>query len=487
MAITLGTFGSGLDVEAIVTALVDADIAPKTNSLDRRETGLKAELSAIGSLKSVLSDLDKSLTDLKDGSAFDLMSISTPAAVDILQTGSPSAGQYSIEVDTIAASQVLATSGFASASTLVGSGTLSISVGAPTYAGDATSGSYTGFTAASGKTATITLDSSNNTVSGIRDAVNAANIGVTASLVVDGAQTRLLFTADDTGAATAISITSSDAALSQLSHGYTDGGSPAFVSNLTEARSPKDASFKLNGLSLTNASNKITGLVDGLDFTLKNTTTSAESILIAKDTAGIEAKIQAFVDSYNSYQKTLSSLMDYQDEAGALSGDSTARRIQTAIRAQTTGVINISGNVFSSLADMGVTSDQYGQLTLKSSDFQSALSKNSDDLKEFFGGVTTTSGLTDNTDATGLADLLASSIDTYVNASTGMLISRENRIDDAIDDIADDRLDVIARMESLEERYTKQFTAMDTLVGQLQGTSDFLTNQMDAIKAAANR
>ena len=487
MAITLGTFGSGLDVEAIVTALVDADIAPKTNSLDRRETGLKAELSAIGSLKSVLSDLDKSLTDLKDGSAFDLMSIAAPASVDILQTGSPSVGQYSIEVDAIAASQVLATSGFASSSTVVGSGTFSISVGTPSYAGDATSGSYTGFTAASGKTATITLDSSNNTVSGIRDAVNAANIGVTASLVVDGTQTRLLFTADDTGAATAISITSSDAALSQLRHGYTDGGSPAFSSNLTEARSPKDASFKLNGLSLTNASNKITGLVDGLDFTLKNTTTSAESILIAKDTAGIEAKIQAFVDSYNSYQTTLSSLMDYQDDAGALSGDSTARRIQTAIRAQTTGVISISGNVFSSLSDMGVTSDQYGKLTLKSSDFQSALSKNSDDLKEFFGGVTATSGLTDNTDATGLADLLTASIDTYVNASTGMLISRENRIDDAIDDIADDRLDVIARMESLEERYTKQFTAMDTLVGQLQGTSDFLTNQMDAIKAAANR
>ena len=136
---------------------------------------------------------------------------------------------------------------------------------------------------------------------------------------------------------------------------------------------------------------------------------------------------------------------------------------------------------------MGVTSDQYGKLTLKSSDFQSALSQNSDDLKEFFGGVTTTSGLTDNTDGTGLADLLTASIDTYVNASTEMLISRENRIDGAIDDIADDRLDVIARMEALEERYTKQFTAMDTLVGQLQGTSDFLTNQMDAIKAAANR
>ena len=217
------------------------------------------------------------------------------------------------------------------------------------------------------------------------------------------------------------------------------------------------------------------------------TTTSAESILIAKDTAGIEAKVKGFVDSYNTYQTTLSSLMDYQDAAGALSGDSTARRVQSAIRAQTTGVVALAGNAFTALSDLGVTSDQNGQLSLKSSDFQAALSQNADDLKTFFAGTTTISGLSDNTDATGLADLLKTSIDTYINSSTGMLISRENRIDAAIDDIADDRLDVVARMQSLEERYTKQFTAMDTLVGQLQGTSDFLTNQMDAIKAAANR
>jgi len=487
MAITLGTFGSGLDVESIVKALVDADIAPKTNSLDRKETSLKAELSAVGTLKSALSALDTSLTALSDGTAFDSMSIDAPAAVSILQTGSPAAGQYSIEVDNLAASQVLATTGYASSSTVVGSGTLTLSIGDPTYAGDATSGSYTGFSPASGKTATITLDNTNNTVSGIRDAVNAANIGITASLVVDGAQTRLLFTADDSGADTAISITTNDAGLSGLRHGYSSGESPAFVSNLTEARSPKDASFKLNGLALTNSSNKITGLVDGLDFTLKKTTTSAESILIAKDIAGVEEKVKSFVDAYNSYQTTLSSLMDYTDAAGALSGDSTARRIQSAIRNQTTGQLGLSGNAFSAISDMGITSDQYGKLSLKSSDFQAALSANPNDLRTFFSGAITVSGLADNTDDTGLADLLKASIDTYINTSTGMLVSRENRIDGAIDDIADDRLDVVARMQSLEERYTKQFTAMDTLVGQLQGTSDFLTNQMDAIKAAANR
>ena len=179
--------------------------------------------------------------------------------------------------------------------------------------------------------------------------------------------------------------------------------------------------------------------------------------------------------------------MDYTDAAGALSGDSTARRIQSAIRSATTGILTLPGNAFTALSDLGVTSDQYGQLTLDSADFQSALSSNSEDVKKFFSGTSLTSGLTDNTDSTGLADVLKDAIDVYVNSSTGMLAAREDRIDIAISDIADDRLDVVARMASLEERYTRQFTAMDTLVGQLQGTSDFLTNQMDAIKAAANR
>ena len=479
----LGTIGSGLDVDAIVKALVEADVSPKTNSLDRKETNLRAELSAVGTLKSTLSALDKSLTDLGDGTAFDLMSIETPESVSILQTGSPAVGQYTIEVDNSAASQVLATAGYVSSTSVVGSGTLTLAVGEPTYANGSTSGAYTGFTVASGKTATITLDSTNNTVSGIRDAVNAADIGITASLVTDGTLTRLLFTSDNSGADTAISITTSDTDLAGLSHGY----SSSFVSNMTEARTPKDANFKLNGLALTSPSNTITGLIGGLDVTLKTTTTSAESILVANDSAGIEAKVESFIDAYNDYQTTLSSLMDYTDAAGALSGDSTARRIQSAIRNQTTGQLSLSGNAFSAISDMGVTSDRYGKLSLKSSDFQSALSANPNDLKTFFSGATTLSGLADNTDATGLADLLKASIDTYINTSTGMLVSRENRIDGTIDDIADDRLDVVARMRSLEERYTKQFTAMDTLVGQLQGTSDFLTNQMDAIKAAANR
>lgn len=493
---TLGTIGSGLDVESIVKALVDADVAPKTNSLTRKEASLNAELSAIGSLKSVMSGLKTSLDGLKDGSIFDARSVSSPSSVEVTQTGAPAVGNYSIDVSALATSQVLASAGFDTASTAIGTGTLTISVGKPTYVGDATSGAYGSFTPATGKTATITIDSSNNTVSGIRDAVNAAKIGVTASLVVDGSTTRLIFTADDTGAETAISIAVTDtgdsnntdaSGLSRLAYSYDSGSSPNFSGNLTEARSSQDASFALNGLALTYSANKIPNLIDGLDVTLKSTTTSAETLTISSDVAVIEASVTAFVDAYNTYQAKLSALMDFENAEGALAGDSTARRIQSVLRATTTGILALDGNAFSAISDIGITSDQKGVLTINSSDFQAALSTNPTDLKQFFAGNNIATGLSDNTDSAGLADKLTEAIDTYVSATVGMLTSKEQRLTSAIKDVADDRLDIVARMDSLEERYTKQFTAMNNLVGQLQGTSDFLTNQMDALKAAANR
>jgi len=486
---TVGSVGAGLDVEAIVTALVDADVAPKTNSLNRQEDSLSAELSGLGTLSSVLASLDAALTPLSDGSAFDSMVIDSPTEVEVVQTGTPSAGSYGISVNTLAASQVLASGGFNSASAVVGTGTITLKIGQPTYV-SGSSGAYSGFTEDVSKSVTITIDSSNNTLSGIRDAINSSSAEVTASLVVDGDQTRLLLTADDSGAATTISIFTDDDDgddvdannLSQLAYNMSAG-----FSNLTETRSSKDASFSLNGLTLTNSSNTIAGLVDGLDFTLKGVTTSEQSVTVRADIVGAEAKVQAFVDAYNTYQTTLSQLMDYRSDDGVLAGDSTARRIQSALRSITTGVVEQAGNTFSNLSDMGVSSDRDGLLSLSSTKFQSALSQNSQDVKALFAGATTTSNLTDNTDTTGLADLLRVSIDNYLNSTSGMLQLRENRLQDSIDDISDARLKIVARMESLEERYTKQFAAMDTLVSQLRGTSDFITNQMEAIKAAANR
>lgn len=488
---SLNSFGSGLDVETIVKALVDADVAPKTNHLNRREAELTAELSAVGSLKSKLSELNTTIEDLADGTAFDLLKIDSPDAVSIVQTGSPSIGRYGVNITQLADSQVLASGGFASAATVVGTGTLTFNIGEPSYAAGS-SGAYSGFAPVSSKTVSVTIDSSNNTLSGIRDAVNASSVGITASLVVDGSQTRLLFTADESGASTAISITTDDAdendgdssGLSQLAYNIDSG---SFVGNLSEVRSSKDAVFSLNGLSLTNSSNTIAGLVDGLDFTLNSVTSSEAAVVITKDTAAIEAKVQSFVNAYNDYKKTFDSLTDYELDTGVLSGDSTARRLQSVIRSSITDVVDNANTSIAALSELGIEADRYGDLSLDSATFQSKLSSKPEDMKLFFSGNVVTSGLSDNTDSAGMADRLKSSIDDYITASTGMLSTKETRIDSALEDITDDRLDVVARMTSLEERYTKQFTAMDTLVSQLRSTSDFLTNQMDALKAAANR
>ena len=487
----IGSVGSGLDVDSIVRALVDAEVAPRVNSLDRKEIGLRAELSAVGRLKTSLSDLNDSLASLSDGSAFNKLQITSPSEISVTQTGNPSVGDYTVEVSALATSQVLASPGFASASTTVGTGTITLEIGTPTYS-SGSSGAYASFLPDATKTVSVAIDSSNNSLSGIRDAINASDAGVTASLVLDGTQTRILFTADDSGASTAVSISVDDDDgvdddgnnLSRLAYNTIAG-----FSNLTEVRSSQDASFSLNGLALTNSSNKIAGLVDGLDFQLNNITASAAILSIKTDTVGIEATVKAFVDEYNNYQTTLSSLMDYNDASGALAGDSTARRIQAAVRGATTGQVNIAGNSISSLAEIGIDADRYGKLNMNSTEFQAALTSSSADLKEFFAGLTTSSSsiVSDPTDTQGLADIIKAALDSYINATTGMLVVREDRIDDSIDDISDDRIDIISRMESLEERYTKQFTAMDTLVSSLKGTSDFLSNQMDAIKAASNR
>ena len=227
----IGTVGSGLDVDSIVSALVDADVAPRVNSLDRKEIGLRSELSAVGKLKTELSNVNDALNSLSDGSAFDKLKISSPDSVTVTQTGVPAVSDYSVEINSLAASQVLASPGFPSASTVIGTGTLTFEIGTPTYGSGASSGAYTSFAADATKTVSVTIDSSNNSLSGIRDAVNASNAGVTASLVLDGTETRILFTANDSGAATAMSIVVDDADendndalnLSQLAYNTTAG------------------------------------------------------------------------------------------------------------------------------------------------------------------------------------------------------------------------------------------------------------------------
>ena len=474
---TLGVYGSGLDTNAIVSALVNAEVAPLTSRINRLERERSAELSSLGTLTSSLESIESSLESLGDGSAFDALSISDSSAVSVLQSGTASPGDFELSISRLASSQSLYSTAFSATSSVVGTGTLTIALGAPAYV-SGTSGNYADFTAAS--SIGISIDSSNNTVADIRDAINA-DAGVTAAILLDGNDVRLVVTADDTGADNAISITVSDddgtdtdgAGLSQLAYHF-DSSSASHVGNLSESRGAEDASFTLNGISLTSESNVINGLIDGLDFTLNAETTAAVKIAVRQDQASIKKEIEAFVDAYNSFQSGLSRLMSYDQSlgAGVLQGDSMARQLASSMRSSLTDEITgLTGNI-TLLSSLGITSDRYGQLSIDDTELTNKLSTDTSGVKEFFSG----DGVTE-----GAAHRIVDTISTYTNVSSGLIISRENSIDAVLNRLEDEKLVIERRRASLEERYIRQFAAMDALVGQLQSTSDFLTNQLKNI------
>ena len=149
-----------------------------------------------------------------------------------------------------------------------------------------------------------------------------------------------------------------------------------------------------------------------------------------------------------------------------------ARQLSSSLRKSLTDeVTGLTGST-NLLSSIGITADRYGQLSVDSAELTNALSTNATAVREFFAGDGTSDGLSQR---------VLDTIDTYTNGSTGLIVSRETSVQSLLDKVDDQRLVIERRMTSLEARYLRQFTAMDTLVGQLQSTSDFLTNQLKNI------
>lgn len=288
-------------------------------------------------------------------------------------------------------------------------------------------------------------------------------------------------TSNDTGASNAVAISVSDgdgantdaSGLSQLAYHY-DSATAAHVGNLTESQTAEDASFSLNGIALTNASNSISGLIDGLDFTLNNATTSAVNVVVEQDQAAIVEDIEAFVGAYNSYQSSLSRAMSYDELTGrgVFQGDSMTRQLSVALRTSITDEVTGLTGAATLLSDIGITADEFGQLSIDSTELTNAISSNATAVKEFFAG---------NGTHDGVSKRVQDTIQIYTDVSTGLILSRETSVQSLLDKFDDQRSSIERRRASLEERYIRQFAAMDTLVGQLQSTSDFLASQLKNI------
>jgi flagellar hook-associated protein 2 len=392
MALAAPGIGSSLDVNSIVSQLVSLERRPIT-VLDQREAGVQAKITAFGTIKGALSTFQSAARGLSDAGRFLAYKASSgdTAVATISASSVASAASYTLDVTTLAQAQKLTATGQASSSAAIGNGTLTFDFG--TISGgafDSETGKYTGagFGSNGGGSKSVTIDSSNNSLQGIRDAINSADIGVTATIVNDGdaaAPYRLVLSSETKGVSNSVKISvSGDAALSNLlAH------DPAGTQNLAQSIAAQNATFKVDGVAISKTSNTVTDVIEGVTFTLQKEAAST-TLSVTRDTAAVQSSVQAFVKAYNDVNKILSdaSAFNAATQQGAiLQGDSAIRGIQNQIRSTLTGSLTgLSGNL-TLLSQVGVSFQKDGSLALDALKLQGAIENNFSDIAGLFAAV----------------------------------------------------------------------------------------------------
>ena len=387
MGLSSAGIGSNLDVNSIVTQLMSVEQQPLT-TLAKKEASFQAKLSGFGTLKGALSQFQTAVAALSDISKFQSVR-ATPAdatTASASATASAAPGTYALEVSKLAQAQKLAAAGQASDSAAISNGVISFDFG--TIAGgsfNSTTGKYTGagFTTNGSGIKTVTIDATNNSLSGIRDAINKANIGVSATIINDGGSSpyRLALSTTATGNSNSLKISVADdvaggsTALSTLLN-HDPAGSQAF----SETLAAQNAEFKIDGIAISKNSNTVSDAITGVTLNLTKTNSGSPSnITVARDTASVLSSVNAFVKSYNDISQTLRDAAAYNatTKTGAiLNGEATVRTIQNQIRNVLTAPVAGGASAFTLLSNVGVTLQKDGLLAVDSTKLQAAMDSN---------------------------------------------------------------------------------------------------------------
>ena len=395
MGITATGLGTGLDVEGIVASLVVADTQPTENRLNKNEATYQAQLSAYGTVRSALDAFKTAANSVGNAENYQKKTASTNvfADVGVAAKGGAAIGSYDISVSALAGAHSLASTAFTTTSDVVGTGTLSIELGTTAYNAD--TDAYSSFTRQTGTSAVaITIDNTNNTLAGVRDAINAATTaGVKASIVNDGSGYRLVLTSSSTGADSSIALTVTDtgdsnntdtSGLSRLSFNSTS-------TNLSQTKAASDAALAINGLAVTSASNEVTTAIDDVTLSLKKVTTAPVTISVAEDTATAKTGIESFVTAYNEVIGTLNELTKYDattSSGSLMTGDATIRTLASNIRGLVNAQVKNVGGGYASMAELGLTTVVTdGKLKIDNLKLDAALKTNPLDVANVFAAI----------------------------------------------------------------------------------------------------
>lgn len=465
MASVSGVTSGALDVTSIVSQLMTVERQP-IDKLNKKSASFQTQLSVFGSVRSSVANFQAAVQKLKGSGGFQAykVNVGDAAVLSAAAGANASSGNYSIEVSSLAQSQQLVATGQASATATIGSGAVTtINFDFGTISGgtfDSISGTYSGanFVNNGGGTKTVTIDS-NNTLEGIRDAINQANIGVNATIINDGSGTpyRLALSSTASGASNSMSISvSGDAAIgSLLNH------DPTGTQNLSQTMTAQNANLKVNGVAITKTSNTVTDAIQGVTLSLSKVTASPTNLGVTKDTAAISSAANNFVSAYNDLVNSLKSMSAYKTSTtsgGSLAGDPAIRQMLDELRGIMSGTV--SGGVYTMLSDVGFNTKPGTGLVLDSAKFDAAVSSNLTDLSNLF--------ISDEGFATRLDAWAKTSLNVTIN-------TRTTNINQAISDITKQVDNLEVRMDSIKKRYTAQFTNLNVLLARLSSEQSYVS------------
>lgn len=424
MALSSPGIGSGLDVAGLVNQLMALERRPLAQ-LESQEAVHQARISAYGSLKGAIASFQSAVKTLSSPAKFSVMAASIADTEVASVTASPTAvpGNYSLEVTALAQSQKLKSESFSSQTATIGSGSINVEFG--TYSGGI-------FTPNGDKAAkTITIDASNNTLSGIRDAINAAGAGISANIVNDGSGYRLVISSSDSGAENSLKISISDddgtntntSGLSQLA--YDPEAAAGSGQNLTQSVAAQDAAFLLDGVSITSATNVVTDAIEGVTLKLlaESAAATATTITVSRDISGVKNSIETFVKAYNELAKTIKELSAYNTEtkqASILTGDAALRGVDSLLRETLNTALRYSGGGLTTLSQVGISFQKDGTLAFDSSKLQTVFDDTTKDVSTLFASVgKPTDSLIEFISASSAAEAGAYSVDIAQLATQG--------------------------------------------------------------------
>ena len=446
--------GSQIDVQSLASQLVAADRKPLDDAITRETTNVTTQISALGALMGSLSSFRSALAGLKTTDVFAVRSATSGDNTIFTASATSKAipGAYDVEVEQLAKAQQLSSKAFPSGSTqVVGTGTLTLTLGSTSFS--------------------LTIDNTNSTLAGIRDAINSAssNPGIRATIIQGSDGAHLVLTSANTGAANSIQVatTGGDGGLAQLTY------SPSATTNYTQIAPAQDAKIKIANIEKTSSTNTVSDAIDGVTLTLlaQSITGKTTQLSVGYDTSAATTKVTSFVSAFNSLEAQISKLTAYNatsQSAGPMLGDSLVTGIDSQLRRTLSDAVKGISGSYKTLASIGITTQADGSLGVDSGKLQAALNNNFDAVSSLFGGTN------------GVAAKLYTQVDNALKTGSGLDNRSKNLVQEQ-KDLQQRQSDVDARMTALQATYVQQFTALDTLLSQLQVTSTFLGQQIDSM------